>query len=88
MEINLKKIVANRAKRIGRGPGSGKGSHTVGFGQKGQGSRGKRKALSMSTEKLRSKIISNQKNLFLPELNSEEHFSNLLSRFSSALLYL
>jgi large subunit ribosomal protein L15 len=36
---NLKKIVDKRKKRIGRGPGSGKGFHTVGKGQKGQTSR-------------------------------------------------
>lgn len=32
-----------RNKIKGRGIGSGKGGHTVGFGQKGQGSRGKSK---------------------------------------------
>lgn len=37
---NLTKIVDKRKKRVGRGPGSGKGSHTVGKGQKGQTSRG------------------------------------------------
>ncbi len=36
---NLKKIVARRKKRLGRGAGSGKGFHTVGSGQKGQTSR-------------------------------------------------
>jgi large subunit ribosomal protein L15 len=36
---NLKKIVDRRKKRVGRGPGSGKGFHTSGRGQKGQGSR-------------------------------------------------
>ena len=43
MEVNLKKLVLNVQKRRGRGIGSGKGGHTVGFGQKGQGSRGKHK---------------------------------------------
>ncbi|MBI3290281.1 hypothetical protein HYZ78_02705 [Candidatus Microgenomates bacterium] len=37
----LVKIVKNRKKRVGRGAGSGKGSHTVGRGQKGQKSREK-----------------------------------------------
>jgi large subunit ribosomal protein L15 len=36
---NLIKIVDKRKKRVGRGPGSGKGMHTVGRGQKGQASR-------------------------------------------------
>lgn len=48
MEVVLKKIVANRLKRVGRGIGSGKGGHTVGKGQKGQGSRGKRKVAATS----------------------------------------
>jgi large subunit ribosomal protein L15 len=48
VEIVLKKIVANRLKRVGRGIGSGKGGHTVGKGQKGQGSRGKRKVAQAS----------------------------------------
>jgi large subunit ribosomal protein L15 len=34
--INLPKIVSKSKKRVGRGMGSGKGSHTVGRGQKGQ----------------------------------------------------
>jgi ribosomal protein L15 len=37
----LPKVVSKRKKRVGRGMGSGKGSHTVGRGQKGQKSRGK-----------------------------------------------
>lgn len=42
MELhNLKKLKRdrNKKKRIGRGMGSGKGGHTVGFGMKGQKSR-------------------------------------------------
>ena len=38
---NLPKVVAKSKKRLGRGMGSGKGSHTSGRGQKGQKSRGK-----------------------------------------------
>lgn len=38
---NLSKIVKRGKKRVGRGAGSGKGSHTVGKGQKGQKSREK-----------------------------------------------
>jgi len=38
-EIYLPKTVKKRAKRLGRGYGSGKGGHTVGRGQKGQKSR-------------------------------------------------
>lgn len=41
MEIKLARIVTKRKKRVGRGMGSGKGSHTVGRGQKGQKSRDK-----------------------------------------------
>jgi large subunit ribosomal protein L15 len=37
----LPKIVAKSKKRLGRGMGSGKGSHTTNRGQKGQKSRGK-----------------------------------------------
>lgn len=43
MELVLKKLVTNKLKRVGRGIGSGKGGHTVGKGQKGQGSRGAHK---------------------------------------------
>lgn len=39
--MKLPKLVIKSKKRIGRGMGSGKGSHTVGRGQKGQKSRGK-----------------------------------------------
>lgn len=39
--INLPKVVHKSKKRVGRGMGSGKGSHTSGRGQKGQKSRGK-----------------------------------------------
>lgn len=41
----LPKVVAKRAKRVGRGMGSGKGSHTVGRGQKGQKTRNKMNVL-------------------------------------------
>ncbi len=37
---NLIKVTERRKKRVGRGMGSGKGSHTSGRGQKGQKSRG------------------------------------------------
>jgi len=37
--IQLPKIVQRSKKRVGRGVGSGKGSHTSGRGQKGQKSR-------------------------------------------------
>ncbi len=37
---DLPKVVGKRAKRVGRGYGSGKGGHTTGRGQKGQKSRG------------------------------------------------
>ncbi len=36
---SLKEIVSGRKKRVGRGGGSAKGSHTSGRGQKGQTSR-------------------------------------------------
>ena len=38
---NLLRVTKRRKKRVGRGTGSGKGSHTVGKGQKGQKSREK-----------------------------------------------
>jgi large subunit ribosomal protein L15 len=38
--VKLPKVVAKSKKRLGRGMGSGKGSHTSGRGQKGQKSRG------------------------------------------------
>jgi len=41
MTTQVVKTVDRRAKRVGRGYGSGKGGHTVGRGQKGQKSRGK-----------------------------------------------
>jgi large subunit ribosomal protein L15 len=41
MKLNsLPSTTTSRAKRLGRGYGSGKGGHTVGRGQKGQKSRG------------------------------------------------
>ena len=43
MTVQVLKTVDKRAKRVGRGFGSGKGGHTVGQGQKGQKSRGKGK---------------------------------------------
>lgn len=43
MEFSLSNLpktkTVRRAKRLGRGPGSGKGGHTVGRGQSGQASR-------------------------------------------------
>lgn len=40
MKLNkLSKVVTKKLKRRGRGYGSGKGGHTVGYGQKGQKSR-------------------------------------------------
>jgi large subunit ribosomal protein L15 len=41
MNETLPKIVQKRKKRLGLGRGSGKGSHTVGRGEKGQKARGK-----------------------------------------------
>lgn len=38
--MKLPKVVQHRKKRVGRGVGSGKGSHTAGRGQKGQKSMG------------------------------------------------
>ncbi len=38
--ITLPKVIKKSKKRVGRGMGSGKGSHTSGRGQKGQKSRG------------------------------------------------
>lgn len=38
--VLLPKIKEKKAKRLGRGRGSGKGGHTVGRGQKGQKARG------------------------------------------------
>ena len=38
--IKLLKVTEKRKKRVGRGMGSGKGSHTAGRGQKGQKSMG------------------------------------------------
>ncbi|MFZ2202372.1 MAG: 50S ribosomal protein L15, partial [Microgenomates group bacterium] len=40
LSSKLTKVNAPRAKRLGRGGGSGKGFHTVGRGQKGQKTRG------------------------------------------------
>ena len=36
---NLPKVTERKKKRVGRGMGSGKGSHTSGRGQKGQSAR-------------------------------------------------
>ena len=41
METKLPKIIETKAKRRGRGYGSGRGGHTVGRGTKGQKARGK-----------------------------------------------
>jgi large subunit ribosomal protein L15 len=41
MSISLPKVTTKKAKRVGRGYGSGKGGHTTGRGQKGQKSRTK-----------------------------------------------
>jgi large subunit ribosomal protein L15 len=39
-QSNLPRVVIKKAKRVGRGIGSGRGGHTSGRGQKGQKSRG------------------------------------------------
>lgn len=51
--IKLPKLVQRSKKRVGRGMGSGKGSHTSGRGQKGQKSMGDIKVLfeGMKTKK-------------------------------------
>ena len=50
------KVVKNRKKRIGRGMGSGKGSHTVGKGQKGQKSR-EQVSISFFGTKMKKSLI-------------------------------
>ena len=57
MKLNkLPKTTAKSKKRVGRGYGSGKGSHTVGRGQKGQKSRSKVGLLIEGT-KIRKTLI-------------------------------
>lgn len=52
----LPKIVDKRKKRIGRGPGSGKGGHTVGRGHKGQKAREKVGVIFFGTKVKKSLI--------------------------------
>ena len=54
--IKLKKVVANRPKRVGRGYGSGKGGHTSGRGQKGQKSRSSINILFEGLKNKKSKV--------------------------------
>lgn len=56
MLSRLPKITAKKKKRIGRGPGSGKGGHTVGRGHKGQKARGRIGILFFGTKVKKSLI--------------------------------
>lgn len=69
---SLPKIVAKGKKRVGRGMGSGKGSHTVGKGQKGQKTRSKIGILFFGTKTKMSLIkkipMQRGKGRFKPKL--------------------
>lgn len=57
MELsNLPKITVRPKKRVGRGMGSGKGSHTAGRGTKGQKARGKVHILYEGTKTKKSLV--------------------------------
>ncbi|MEK7091153.1 MAG: uL15 family ribosomal protein [Patescibacteria group bacterium] len=57
MDINkLPKIITRPKKRVGRGMGSGKGSHTAGRGTKGQKARGKVPILYEGTKTKKSLV--------------------------------
>ncbi|MFZ6022534.1 MAG: uL15 family ribosomal protein, partial [Patescibacteria group bacterium] len=71
MEVNLKKLVLNKQKRRGRGIGSGVGGHTVGYGQKGQGSRG--------AHKIKNTDVGGQIPLFR-KLPTQQGFKSLNAR--------
>jgi len=53
---DLPKVVKRRAKRVGRGYGSGKGGHTTGRGTKGQKARGK-VALGFEGTKIKKSLL-------------------------------
>jgi large subunit ribosomal protein L15 len=71
VEVNLKKLVLNKQKRRGRGIGSGVGGHTVGYGQKGQGSRG--------AHKIKNTDVGGQIPLFR-KLPTQQGFKSLNAR--------
>lgn len=54
---NLPSIVERSKKRVGRGMGSGKGSHTAGRGQKGQKSRGNKVGIEFFGTKMKKSLL-------------------------------
>ncbi|KKU03098.1 MAG: 50S ribosomal protein L15 [Candidatus Amesbacteria bacterium GW2011_GWB1_47_26] len=57
MNLNkLPRIITRPKKRVGRGMGSGKGSHTAGRGTKGQKARGKVSILYEGTKTKKSLV--------------------------------
>ncbi len=69
-EVKLPKIVSGRAKRVGRGYGSGKGGHTSGRGQKGQKARRKIPILFEGYKTKKSQIRR------LPQLRGKSKFAS------------
>lgn len=79
MISSLPKITTKQAKRRGRGVGSGKGFHTTGRGQKGQGAR---RHIGILFEGVKTK-----KSLLhrLPMLRGKDKFKTLGKPFSLSL---
>jgi large subunit ribosomal protein L15 len=69
---NLPKTTAKKHKRLGRGTGSGVGSHTVGRGQKGQKSRGGSLGLMFEGTKNKKSLVQR-----LPILRGRNKFKPL-----------
>lgn len=76
---NLPKVVQKSKKRLGRGMGSGKGSHTVGRGQKGQKARGGVHILFEGFKMKKSLIkrlpLARGKGKFHPKKNRRQKYS-------------
>lgn len=74
--IRLPKVIKRSKKRVGRGVGSGKGSHTSGRGQKGQKSRGKVgvlfEGMKMKKSLLKRLPLMRGKGKFHPKKNRKE----------------
>ena len=87
MEKRLPKVTIRPKKRVGRGMGSGKGSHTSGRGQKGQKSRSHISVLfegmKMKKSYLKRLPLMRGKGKFLPKLNRKQKIAARASQKAS-----
>lgn len=87
--IRLPKVVQKSKKRVGRGMGSGKGSHTSGRGQKGQKSRGTIgvlfEGMKMRKSLLKRLPLMRGKGKFHPKKSKREKYLAFKSKAKAAV---